>query len=356
MKKLLSILTAAALITVCFAGCSQSGTSSQQSSASVETSQNSGELTEIDLILDWYPNAVHAFIYDAIEKGYYEEQGLKVNVLFPSNNNDAISLVAAGKADIGLYYQNDVIIARANENIPIKAIGTVVREPLDIIASIADKNINRPKDLEGKTLGYTGTEFCEAVIKQMMEADSSSVDKLSLINVGFDVMSSMTTGNVDATFGCFINHEIPQLEKEGFDMNYFKLSDYGVPNYYSLVFVANEEKVNSESDIYQKFLYASSKGFYDMKTDPEGTLNILLEHQNADNFPLDPEVENKSLETLLPMMEYENEPFLSQNYDCYEENVNWLYSVGLIENEIEPGDAFADVIDQQYYLGHDDEQ
>ena len=62
-----------------------------------------GELKELDVVLDWYPNALHAFLYVAIEKGYYEEEGLKVNIQFPSNSNDAISLVAAGQADIGLY-------------------------------------------------------------------------------------------------------------------------------------------------------------------------------------------------------------------------------------------------------------
>lgn len=72
------------------------------------------------MVLDWYPNAVHAFIYDAIEKGYYAEEGIKVNVQFPSNTNDAMSLTAAGKAEVGIYYLPDVIMARANQDVPIR--------------------------------------------------------------------------------------------------------------------------------------------------------------------------------------------------------------------------------------------
>ena len=78
------------------------------------------DLREMDVVLDWYPNALHAFMYVAIEKGYYAEEGLKVNIRFPSNTNDAMSLVAAGRADVGLYYQQDVILARANQNVPVK--------------------------------------------------------------------------------------------------------------------------------------------------------------------------------------------------------------------------------------------
>ena len=69
----------------------------------------SQDLKEINVVLDWYPNAIHTFIYTAIERGYYAEEGLDVKVRFPANANDALSLVAAGKAEIGMYYQQDVI-------------------------------------------------------------------------------------------------------------------------------------------------------------------------------------------------------------------------------------------------------
>ena len=64
----------------------------------------SQDLKEINVVLDWYPNAIHTFIYTAIERGYYAEEGLDVKVRFPANANDALSLVAAGKAEIGMYY------------------------------------------------------------------------------------------------------------------------------------------------------------------------------------------------------------------------------------------------------------
>lgn len=77
-------------------------------------------------MLDWYPNAVHSFIYAAIEKGYFKEEGVKVNIKF-SNPTDPLTLAAAGKVTVGLYYQPDVVMAKANEQIPVKSIGAVVR-------------------------------------------------------------------------------------------------------------------------------------------------------------------------------------------------------------------------------------
>ena len=166
-------------------------------------------LRELDVVLDWYPNALHAFMYVAIEKGYYAEEGLQVNIRFPSNANDAISLVAAGRADVGLYYQQDVIQARANQSVPVKSIAAVVQGPLNIVLSLAEKDITTPSDLVGKTIGYAGTELSEALIRSIMEAAGADYSDVTMIDVGFDLMSSMTTGNVDATIGCLVNHEVP---------------------------------------------------------------------------------------------------------------------------------------------------
>ena len=356
-KRTLAVILASVLTVVGLSACGSSTTSSSaggSASATSETSsaaETNSDLEDFDLVLDWYPNAVHSFIYDAIDKGYFEEEGLNVNILFPSNNNDPISLSAVGKVDAGLYYQDDIIMAKANEDVPVVTIGTVVREPLDTISFLKSTGITRPKDLEGKTLGTTGVEFGDALIKKMMENDGSSIDKVNVVNVGFDLMSAMTTGNVDATFGCFINHEIPQLEKEGFEMGYFRPSDFGIPNYYSLVFVAGQDSVNNNPEKYHKFLRACSKGFYDMKNNPEDTLKILLANQNEENFALDPDVETKSMEILLPLMEGEYDPFLSQDPDCYQENISWLKENGLIDKDITPDDIIVDAIDGDYYLG-----
>lgn len=297
------------------------------------------ELREMDVVLDWYPNAIHAFMYVAIDKGYYEEEGLKVNIRFPSNANDAISLVAAGRADIGLYYQQDVIQVRANQGVPVKSIGAVVQAPLNIILSLKEKNITTAHDLVGKTIGYAGTELSEALIRSIMEFSGADYSDVTMIDVGFDLMSSMTTGNVDATIGCLVNHEVPQMEEEGFEVNWFDLDDYGVPTYYEGVFLANDKMIEEEPEVLAAFLRASKRGFDDMKADPEAALATLLSNQNEENFPLSETVERKSMETLLPLMETADAAFLTQTDECWQENIDWMRSQNLITGEVTVDDV-----------------
>lgn len=291
-------------------------------------------LREVDVVLDWYPNALHAFLYVAMEKDYYEEEGLQVNLRFPANANDAISLVAAGRADVGLYYQQDVIQARANQAVPVKSIGAVVQTPLNVVVSLADRNIRTPADLTGKTVGYASTELSEAILRSMMDHVGANWQDMTLVDVGFDLMSAMTTGNVDATIGCLVNHEVPQMEQEGFAINWFGVEEYGVPSYYEGVFLASDAGIAENSEVLRAFLRASARGFADVQADPEAALTILLDHQSAENFPLTEEVERSSLEILLPRMETETLQFLCQSDVCWQENIDWMYAQGLIDQPV----------------------
>ncbi len=337
MKKIASALLACLLL----AGC---GSNAAPADTAPSDSDAPAQLETVDVVLDWYPNAVHAFIYEAIDKGYFADEGLQVNVLFPSNTTDPLTMTAAGKADIGFYYQEDTIIAKANENVPVKVLGAVVQEPISVVCSLAEKNIKTPADLIGKTIGYSGTRFAEVAVNQLLQSANATLDDVTMIDVGFDLMSSMTTGNVDATYGCFINHEIPALEEEGFDMDYIKLTDYGVPNYYALMLVTGEGQLEKNQDKYTRFLRACQKGFADMKNDPDGALAIMMSNQNTENFPLTESVEKKSFDVLLPMMETDSAAFLSQDAAVWQENIDWLQSTGMIDSTFDPAEVMVDLL------------
>ncbi len=316
-------------------------------SGSPETPGNagdSGKLETVDVVLDWYPNAVHAFLYQAQEKGYFEEEGLQVNLLFPANATDPLTMPAVGRADIGLYYQEDIIIGKANEDIPVKVIGSVVQDPIVILAALGDKNIKTAEDLIGKTIGYSGTPFSQVALKHMLGTVGATMDDVEVIDVGFDLMSAMTTGKVDATYGCFLNHEVPALEAEGFTVDCMLLPDFGIPAYDSLMMVVGEENLEKNRDKYTRFLRACEKGFADVKADPEGSLKLMIENQNTENFPLTESVEQRSFEILLPLMDKEGSPFLSQNAADWEECIQWLYGTGMLETTFAPEEVMVNLL------------
>lgn len=300
------------------------------------------DLKTIEIMLDWYPNAVHSYLYVAQEKGYFEDEGLDVNIQFPANPTDPLSLAASGKITMGFYYQPDVIMARANEGIPVKAVAAVVRSPLNHLVFKADEPIESPKDLEGKQVGYPGIPLNEALIKTMVEHDGGDVSKVEMVNVEFELGSSLIANKVDAVIGAYVNHEVPVLKHAGNDIDYINPVDYGVPNYYELVAVTSDDTWNKQQKEIEAFWRAARKGYEFMVENPEAALQVLLDNQDEANFPLEKVIETESLEILLPKMK-SDQGFGSQEAESWETTAKWLKDMKLIEEVPENKDIFVNI-------------
>ncbi|RFU60900.1 ABC transporter substrate-binding protein [Peribacillus glennii] len=323
MKRILAI-TLGVLLLCMLAACNNSTIKSD--------AKDNGEkqLKEVNVMLDWYPNAVHSFLYAAKEKGYFEEEGVDVNFQFPANPTDPINLAAAGKITLGLTYQPDVILAHANQDVPIKSVGAIVRSPLNHVVFLDESTIKRPKHLEGKTIGYPGTPLNEAIVKTMVTEDGGNPDKVKLVDVGFELESSLVSKKVDAIIGAYINHEVPVLEHKGYKTRYFDPTKHGVPNYYELVAVTSAQTLAKDKDSIDAFWRAAKKGFEHMEKDPDAALELLLTNQDEANFPLVKSVEQQSIEILLPKMRTEN-GFGLQDQDSWKETSEWMKKTGLIK-------------------------
>ena len=336
MKKKLMALGMAAVLAFGAAGCG-GGTDAKTDDTALE---------DFNIVLDWYPNAIHSFLYVAQEKGYFADEGLNLVINFPANTNDGISMPAAGKADIGIYYLQDAIQTAVEENVPIVSVGAVTQSSLNVVISLAKSGIKGAEDLAGKKIGYSGTVLSEAQIASMLKNVGLSADDCQFVDVGFDLLTATTTGQVDATTGNMVNHEVPQLEEEGFDINYFYPTDYGVPQCYELVFLAGKDAVDKNPEKIEKFLRACRKGFDFMKENPEEALQILLDHQNEENFPLSKTVETKSMEILLPVMETEDAKFLSQDVSVWQNKADWMYDKGILKEKADVSFLVKNLLDE----------
>ncbi|WNS77483.1 ABC transporter substrate-binding protein [Bacillus sp. DTU_2020_1000418_1_SI_GHA_SEK_038] len=302
------------------------------------------ELEDISIMLDWYPNAVHSAIYVAKEKGYFEDEGLNVKIEMPADTNDPLKLAATGKVDLAISYQSQLLVSRA-EGIPVVSIAAFVRHSLDAIMYKTESGIQSPKDLEGKNVGYPSASVSEAVVASMVENDGGDMNKVKMTDVGWDLMASLATDNVDALIGAYINHEQVLLQKEGYNINVLRLPDFGVPDNYELIIVTGEKTLEKKKASFEKFWRAVTKGHEDVKQNPDAGLKVLLDHEN-DSFPLDAEVEKKSLEVLLPLMDDENAPFGYQDEAVWQEVADWLYESKVINEQVDPKTAFENIVSE----------
>lgn len=296
------------------------------------------ELTEVTLALDWYPNANHAGIYMALDKGYFEEAGLDVQVFTPADPTTVLQTVGAGRDTFGISYQNDVLQARA-QGVPVVSVAALVQHPLNSLMVLEASGIQSPADLKGKTIAMAGLPSDEAYIETILQSAGLSIDDVEVVNVGYDLLPAVLSGRADAVIGVYWTHETILAEQEGHPVRYFRIEEYGVPDYYELVLVTGEQTIAEQEDVVRGMLGALRQGYNAALRNPEEALQLLL----AASPDLDEEVERQGLELLIPLWtDNGNVAFGTQTAERWEDYAAWAVDQGFLAEGVDPQEAFRD--------------
>lgn len=294
--------------------------------------------TSVSLALDWFPNSNHAGIYAAIDQGYFEEEGLDVNVYTPADPSSVLQTVGAGRDDFGISYQTDLLQAR-NEGVPVVAITGIVQHPLNSVMALKSSGITRPSDLRGKKVGYPGIPSNEGLLATMLATDGLTLDDVELIDIGFALTQSLAAGTVDAVVGAYWTHESIVLEQENFPVNVMRMEEWGVPDFYELVLVTSENMVAQNSEVVQKLVRAFTRGFEYAIANPQSSIDMLVRIGGETVLE---EVEREGVELLVPMWDDGVAPqFGWQEQARWESFAAWMKSQGLIKESLDASAAFT---------------
>ena len=217
------------------------------------------------LSLDFVPNAVHAPIYAAVRNGHDRDEGIRLEIRKPAGGPDALKLVTAGRVDLGVLDIHDLAIARL-QGADLVAVGALVGRPL--AALIARPGIDRPRDLEGRTVGVSGLPSDPAFLRAILEHDGADYDKVKQVTIGFAAVSRLLTGRVDAV-PAFWNAEGVALKRRGLDVREFRVDDYGAPPYPEVVLITSRRTLAAHRDRVQRALAAIEAGLRDTLEDPD---------------------------------------------------------------------------------------
>lgn len=286
----------------------------------------------VELMLDYFPNADHAGVYAAQAGGHFEQAGLDVEIREPPDPAAPIKQVAAGRVDLAISYEPEVLRAR-DQGLNVVSVGAVVREPLTSIISLPEAKIDSPRDLRGKTVGTAGIDYQSAYLQTILREAGVPADSVRERNVGFSLTPALLTGRVDAVLGAFWNYEGTELRMRGRRPRIIRMEDAGVPTYNELVLVANEDALERDGDKIRAFIGALSRGSRDLRRDPDKAIEGLLEA----NPDLDPELQRAVVEVTLPLfLPPPDKPFGWQDPADWDAFAAWMQDNELLEK---PPDA-----------------
>ncbi|MBX9463486.1 MAG: ABC transporter substrate-binding protein [Aquamicrobium sp.] len=227
----------------------------------------------LTVLLEWFVNPDHAPLVVAQELGLFEEAGLEVELLPPSDPSIVPRAVASGQADIGIHYQPNLYLDHA-AGVPLIRVGTLVETPLNTVTVLADGPIESITDLAGKRIGYSVSGFQDAMLGRMLESAGVGLEDVELINVNFSLSPSLIGGQVDATVGGFRNFELTQMRIEGHEGRAFFPEEHGVPVYDELIFVTRPDL--ADDDRLPRFLQAVERGAIHLTNHPEKSWKLFI--------------------------------------------------------------------------------
>ena len=328
IKKLLVISIIGMMVVL--AGCGQNDNTTSQTDAQ-DASQ------KVTVALDYMPNTNHTGLYVALDKGFYKEEGLDVSIELPPEDG-ASALVASGKAQFGVDFQDLLAPAFTSDKpLPVTAVAALIQHNTSALMTLKEKNIDRPKKLEGKIYGTWNNPVELAMVKSIIEKDGGDAKALKTVpNSATDAIAALNT-DMDAIWVYYAWDGIVAKEK-GVDVQYMYFKDLNpVFDYYTPVLIANNDFLKNNAEIAKKFLKATEKGYQYACEHPDEAADILLAHGDG----LDKNVVKASQEWLAK--EYQGDAPQWGYIDPTRWNAfyEWLNQEKLVEKPLEKDFGFS---------------
>ena len=300
------------------------------------------------VMLDWFPNADHAALYSAIAHDDFGAVGLDVQPVVPSETSEPLKLLAAGKVEMAISYEPELLLAR-DEGLKLVSIAALVQRPLTSIIALPGQHISSVANLAGKIVGTAGIPYQAAELRSALQSAGVSPSKVKEVNVGFNLVPAMLSGKVAATLGGYWNYEAIQLTQMHKHPVTIPIDQAGIPKYNELVLVVREDEAHTRGQDLRAFLQALTRGERDVQANPAAAVALVVKA----NPSLQAKLQLASIEQTLPAaLPAGGKPFGYQDPTAWSAFSSWMFAHGLLHhspdtalppftNEFLPGEGIA---------------
>jgi ABC-type nitrate/sulfonate/bicarbonate transport system substrate-binding protein len=287
---------------------------------------NGGE-SRLRVQLDWTPNTNHIGIYVALANGWYQEAGIDVQIQ-PYTDINPDTIVANGRADIGISFPANVVFSRAAGLELVSVAAVLQRNPTEL-AVLASSNITRPRDFDGRTYAGFGLPYEQPQIRTVIQMDGGrgNFDNATLSTAAYEALYE---GRADFT-EIFVTWEGIEARLRGIDLRTFRYDDYGVPDFPGVIMVAQQKTVKDKEVTLRKFLEVTRRGYEYAAREPDAATQVFIGALPSGTFP-EPEMVRLSTRMLASYFVDGSGRWGEQDADDWKAYSHWLVDQGIVKD------------------------
>ncbi|MEL6186970.1 MAG: ABC transporter substrate-binding protein [Myxococcota bacterium] len=294
-------------------------------------------MNKLRLGLEWFLNPDHLPFLVALDRGWFAEKNLDLELVAPDAHLDAFEAIEKGELDVAItepiHLVEDCAKGRSARGFArfLHTNGGVMY--------LESSGITRPKDMAGKRVQYPGAPGPGglAMVRTMIEADGGRGDGLTPVNRGFQHTQALLDGDADVAVLAFYNFEVVEARHLGHPAQFFALKDWGVPDFCQLVLMTDPEKLEREPETFRTLLELLGRGLDFMHQRPEEAREIYFRRTETD--PADP-LMSAIYAATVPCFTFD----LSMSSDYYAHLGGWMRDCGLVDRDVAPREAWTNAL------------
>lgn len=299
--------------------------------------QADNQLQSVKFRADWLISSMHSGVLFAQKQGYFEEEGLSVEIIPGSGSADSLRYLATGEVEFA-FVDASVLTPGIERDVPVRSLGVLLRKnPLTLFWDADKHDIQTPQDLRGKKLGYFSGGTSHQALPAFLEHNGLKPEDVRLIGVGTSI-APLLAGQIAAHSGFTTSSPI-KARLQGVRVEEFLFRDYGI-EMYGLTLAVREDFYNEHPEHSHGFRRALVKGTRDALEHPDRAVQLVLEA----NPEADESFERRQLRVIKQQELYgsDEKEWLTQSRAGWNQSVEQLLDLGLLDQAVSSRDIMTE--------------
>ncbi len=289
------------------------------------TQKSDSSKDKVKLRLKWIKHSQFAGYFTAEQKGFYEQNGIDVEIIPGGAESPSIQMVASGSEHFGITGMGQLMEARAKD-VPVVALAIIYRKNPLIWFSV-NPNITTAQDFVGRKVGVTIGSNSDMLFRAMLKKAGVDINQIEIVPVKYSI-SILLSGEIDAYEGYMINQ--PLLAREhGFETYIINPTDYGI-NFYGDTLFTTEKMIEKNPDLVRRFVKASIAGWEYAYNHPDEAVTYTLMYSDQ----LKREHETGLMQISLDLIRPDDKPIGTMERSILEEMHELLVSNEILDKPI----------------------